>query len=65
MVRSARRKNENPVCRDCRQECKQTEAVTVLNCTKYRRKDAQLELKFTTVRRRNKEKHEDRAYRQK
>lgn len=54
MAKSAPKKKENPVCRDCRRECKQTETVTVLNCAKYRRKDAQLELKFTTGRHKNK-----------
>lgn len=59
MAKSAPKKKENPVCRDCRQECKQPETVTVLNCAKYRRKDIQLELKFTTGRQKNKSNKEN------
>lgn len=53
------KRNENPICRDCRQECKQTDTVIVLNCAKYRRKDEQLKLNFAMDRGKNKRKKEE------
>jgi hypothetical protein len=46
----------NSVCLGCRQKCKQADTVIVLGCSRYRRKDMQLELKFTFDKKRGKKK---------
>lgn len=44
----------NKLCRDCRRNCKQTEAVKVVECKKYSRAPVQMAISFKAGRRKSK-----------
>ncbi len=46
----------NKLCRDCRRNCKQTEAVKVVECKKYSRAPVQMEISFKATSQKSKQK---------